>query len=43
VSVEPDFVDRQRQLQRWLDQHATLVDEAPFASLDVRRYRGPVR
>jgi mannosyltransferase len=43
ISVEPEYSDRQRQLQAWLDHHAALVEDAPLANLDVRRYRGPVR
>src|SRR5204863_287609 len=43
VSVEPEYGDKHQQLQTWLDQHATLLDRAPLANLELRHYRGPLR
>lgn len=39
VSVEPVYGDRDLQLQRWLDQNADLIEDVPFANLDLRHYR----
>ena len=43
VSVEPQYGDRHRQLQGWLDRRARLIGDVPFANLELRHYRGPVR